>query len=911
MIESEISKDKPYLLNDDFTVTQTAYEIADEDLVINCTTTKQITGAIAMIKEWKYAKSFTSNTITFANSDFEVGVNEISVIDVNYSDGSYGRFTGVIRVTKNTSDPIPPPPVVDNPPTISNNIINQNGYINDAFTVTYNASDDRGITKHEFYDNSNWITKSPSKNGDNYTFTHTFKNIGEKQCKVRVTDSKNQSASSNIFTISVKNLPAVNNPPTISGIVVTDEDFNGNYTLNWTSIDKDNDNLVHRLKIDSNNYITISPIKSGDTYRYKGNSLDVGNHTCYIEVSDESQSVVSKAFNIVIPQKPASLKIELKQAKDNYDLKHANLVEVITNIISDGRFDGDTEKVLLDSAISNYNSSYIKYHEVANRAIDSINDKKVNDAKTEFSKEVEDLNNALGDLEGTMNDAFKQGVLSDAEKISIKQGLKNIENEKSDVDAKYRSLYENPDLIGEAKENLKSSYDTYILKYNNLVNIVNNIINKDGIIDSLDKEKWNAALDAYRTSSADFNEKGNDAINSISKKQATDAEENAKKFTEGKIEILNDSIKSKVSQTEYNNNNKKISEKFTEIKQTTDDITLEVGKKLNSNELSSRIQQSVSDIQIGFNGINDRININPRSMDFTSEQGSRDMSLYGGQLCAFNSSTNQFLSTTGAIIADGYHINGAGFLLSKHCNHFLIGKDNTWDDIFTNRAPRPTHYFDIDFDKYQIKIGLPMLTGDINMRGGSLNDAHVGYIKDWFGFGWRQFETGQQLMYAEGNIIKVPEVVPLKCYGGLYAHGNFYSDTFYFNNGHLAFCKSVGTENVVSNGSHWDFNGMDLVNARIVRSSMGLEVVNNPTARTYGEKKSIFDEIEVIEPVARSFDSIGTLDVSNVSDKASIMLDKDNAEQSKLITLLFKKVKEQDKRIEELEKLVNQLLKTQ
>ncbi|CEQ01742.1 Uncharacterised protein [[Clostridium] sordellii] len=588
MIESEISKDKPYLLNDDFTINPTTYEITDEDLVVRYTSTKEVTRALAMVKEWKYAMDYTSNTITFANSDFEVGSNNISVIDVNYSDGTYGRFTGGVTVIKNET----PPPVIDNPPIIEN-VGNLSGNINSSITITYNASDDNGIVKHEFYDGNSWITKNPSKSGDDYTFTHAFKNTDQKQCRVRVTDNNNQSTPSNIFTINVNNTPAANNPPVISNVVVTGIDFNGNYTLNWTSMDGDRDRLSHRLKINSNNYITISPVKVGNTYKYKGSNLALGSHTCYIEVSDGNQSVVSKAFNIIIPQKPASLKEELKQAKDNYDLKHADLVGIITDIISDGRFDGDTEKVLLEAAILNYNDAYTKYHEVANRSMDSINDKKVSDAKSAFSKEVEDLNNALGSLEGTMNDVFKQGVLSDAEKISIKQGLKNIENEKSDVDAKYISLYENPDLIGEAKVNLKKSYDAYILKYNNLVTTVNDIVNKDGIIDSVDKDKWNNALGEYRIASADFNKKGNDAINSISKKQSKDAEENAKTFTKGEIKILNDSIASKVSQTVYDNNNKVIEGKFSEVRQDVNKVNITVSEIEKDYVGTSQLEQTV------------------------------------------------------------------------------------------------------------------------------------------------------------------------------------------------------------------------------------------------------------------------------------------------------------------------------
>lgn len=293
-----------------------------------------------------------------------------------------------------------------------------------------------------------------------------------------------------------------------------------------------------------------------------------------------------------------------------------------------------------------------------------------------------------------------------------------------------------------------------------------------------------------------------------------------------------------------------------------------------------------------------RVTLQPTSMkvliddkvEFLGTNGERNMALYGGQMCAYNSTSNKFLSTTGAIIAPNFGINGSGFLLSKHCNHFLIGRDSEWDDIYTNRAPKPTHYFDIDFENYQIKMGLPMLTGDINMRGNSLHDAQVGYIKDWFGFGWRLHSDGHQLMYANGHRVKFN--VPVSFDGNELMNPTLYTDRFYFTNGHLAFCQSAGTTNVMSNGSHWDFNGMDLINARIVGAYMGLEVVNNPIAKVYGEKQSIFDEIKVVEPLARTFDSIGTLDVSNVSDKASIMLDENNADHGKLITMLFKEVKE-------------------
>ena len=52
---------------------------------------------------------------------------------------------------------------------------------------------------------------------------------------------------------------------------------------------------------------------------------------------------------------------------------------------------------------------------------------------------------------------------------------------------------------------------------------------------------------------------------------------------------------------------------LSEVKQTADSLTTEVSKKLNSADLSSRIQQSPTDIKIGFNKITDFITIDPNN----------------------------------------------------------------------------------------------------------------------------------------------------------------------------------------------------------------------------------------------------------------------------------------------------------
>lgn len=311
-----------------------------------------------------------------------------------------------------------------------------------------------------------------------------------------------------------------------------------------------------------------------------------------------------------------------------------------------------------------------------------------------------------------------------------------------------------------------------------------------------------------------------------------------------------------------------------------------------------------------------RVTLQPTNMkvliddkvEFTDSVGTRNLALYGGQLCAFNSLNNKFLGTTGAIIADKYGIFGSGFLLSKHCNHFLIGKDANWDDIYTNRAPQPNYPFDIDFVNHQIIMRYPLLIGEVNMRGNSLYDVNTGYIKDWYGFGWKSHEDGYPLLEAEGHRLKFR--VPVSFDGNQLMNPTLYTDRFYFTNGHLAFQQSPGTSNVMSTGCHWDFNGLDIVNARLIDCQIGLGVINQPyealnpiESPTSTTTSSTFDEIDVVETHTISSVDTPKLDVSNVSNKDILMLDDNNIDYAKLLTILVKEIKELKAEVRQLKEI--------
>lgn len=203
------------------------------------------------------------------------------------------------------------------------------------------------------------------------------------------------------------------------------------------------------------------------------------------------------------------------------------------------------------------------------------------------------------------------------------------------------------------------------------------------------------------------------------------------KDIDGKISTNKSNI-SKVEQTasEINSTVSDLSGRYTELKQTVSGLTSTVADKVNSSDISSIIQQSSKDIQIGFNGINDRININPTSMDFRATNNNRDMSLYGGQVCIYNNANDTFMSTMGSVLKADTSYKGVGFLLGKNANIFTIGRDATWTDVMTNRSPNPIHYITFNFGTNQADIDMELNTNRINMRGNTLrNSSAIGTDK--------------------------------------------------------------------------------------------------------------------------------------------------------------------------------------
>lgn len=193
--------------------------------------------------------------------------------------------------------------------------------------------------------------------------------------------------------------PPTNQAPTIGAVLVSNETTSGGFTLTYTATDPDGDNLTHKLKLDNGAYSTINPTKYGNSYTYSGGGLSAGTHVGQIQVSDGKLTAESTQFNIVIRAQVTGAKSELKDAKDVYDQKHNSLKTIINTIISDNKFDKETESAQLNQAFTDYNKALSKFKKASQKAIDAIAEAKKNEAidesKTYTNAQIKVVNDAI------------------------------------------------------------------------------------------------------------------------------------------------------------------------------------------------------------------------------------------------------------------------------------------------------------------------------------------------------------------------------------------------------------------------------------------------------------------------------------------------------------------------------------
>lgn len=509
-------------------------------------------------------------------------------------------------------------PSSNNPPTISNikiQNVNQSG----VYQIVYEATDDssKDLTHYLKIDNEDYKQITPIKSENTYTYNGTSLSNGTHVCNLKISDGSVETESS-VFQIIIPKI--VNTPPKISEVTIEETSYKGRFRISYTATDIDKTDLItHKLKIDTNEYEVIKPISVDNKYVYNGLGLTEGTHEGIIQISDGVNEVSSSPFSIVInAQEGVGLKQQLSEAKGHYDTSYNSLMTTVRDVIdkmtNDKQYDNSIGASLVEQAYKDYTDKSVKLKDISQQAIDLIGSKKTSDAKENLAKEIGDLTNSLGSLDQSMNDVFKDGILTEAEKITIRQHLQSLSLEKVDVDNQYNSIlgkFNKTDLDYAEKgvyppitvegtsskypdkkwylkiyKDFQSAYESYSKKYENLILIIDYILKKDGILDDVDKTKKDKAFEEYTLAIGEYSKQANLAIEAIGRNETENNETLVQTF---KGEYVRTNRENSAKLTALTQTTNGLTEQVSEFKQTADRIQTQVTQ--NTNGLASQKSQ--------------------------------------------------------------------------------------------------------------------------------------------------------------------------------------------------------------------------------------------------------------------------------------------------------------------------------
>ena len=322
-----------------------------------------------------------------------------------------------------------------------------------------------------------------------------------------------------------------------------------------------------------------------------------------------------------------SAKSNLLNAKENFDLSTIDLINIITSSIEDERVTED-ELASINEKRDSYKNNSAVLNTRFQEAIDYITKAQVDKAKLDFNKEISDLGGVIEDLENTMNGVFHDGILTEAEKLSINQHLLTLSSEKSDIDKQYQTIYSNTYLEGQEKTNLNTAYNNYVTAYNSLVSVIDGIVKKEGLVDSTDRNNLNNSFKNHNEKLGLYTVSATNALDFIAKKKAeVESEKIDKKYAEiiidleagitSRVEHINTQLNGDggINQRLQSAEEKITSEGITQIVKDTQFIK-DMEGKINTNTSNiSKVEQTANSITLTVSDLSGKYTSLKQSVD--------------------------------------------------------------------------------------------------------------------------------------------------------------------------------------------------------------------------------------------------------------------------------------------------------
>lgn len=257
----------------------------------------------------------------------------------------------------------------------------------------------------------------------------------------------------------------------------------------------------------------------------KVNSINISFDAIDIEYKKNLQQANTLLKNSYLT---GAAKTNLSNAKADY-INKFTAVQTAKNDIVNNVDVSDAKMTAYNNALSAFKTSATTLGKRMEEAATSINSAVASDSKkyadglkTSLDSEISDVSSSVSNLESTMNNAFKDSVISEAEAIAIQQQLDRLDTEKTDIDNEYSTLMYNSNLTGTAKTTLTSKYNAHATAYTNLVNAINNAIG-DNKVDNAERTEIENCKTAYNNALGEYRTSAQSAIDAISSKRVENA----------------------------------------------------------------------------------------------------------------------------------------------------------------------------------------------------------------------------------------------------------------------------------------------------------------------------------------------------------------------------------------------------
>ena len=164
-----------------------------------------------------------------------------------------------------------------------------------------------------------------------------------------------------------------------------------------------------------------------------------------IELIDKEKVDIDVRYNSLIEDVylSESIKSELINKYENYNLKHDELKSKIELVISDNMIN-DAETLEINTLFKQYSNSLAYCSAIMAKAIEDISfnmsKAELEQAKNELKNEIDDVKDSIGEIGGVIDGTFEDNILDEVERRDIQQNLENLSREKIDIASNPSSL---------------------------------------------------------------------------------------------------------------------------------------------------------------------------------------------------------------------------------------------------------------------------------------------------------------------------------------------------------------------------------------------------------------------------------------------------------------------------------------